>query len=109
MKKVLKPLNEAINDVKKLVWPTLSTLDVIKIMRYSPNWNPSLEQAEAEVQLTPLEYLNVTTALEKCDDIFDVEFVKKLYKIKPANNEQILDTILVFSGDKQFLDNLMFS
>ena len=40
MEKTGKPLNEALQDIKKLVWPNLSIEDVIRFMKFSPAWRP---------------------------------------------------------------------
>ena len=40
MKKTRKQLNEALQDIKKLVWPNLSIENVIRFMKFSPTWRP---------------------------------------------------------------------
>ena len=40
MEKTGKPLNEALQDIKKLVWPNLSIENVIRFMKFSPTWRP---------------------------------------------------------------------
>jgi hypothetical protein len=60
-----KLLTEAISDIKKLVWPNLNPLDVIRIMRFSSSWKPDLELAEIEVELSDQEYNNIIAALDK--------------------------------------------
>ena len=40
MEKTGKSLNEALQDIKKLVWPNLSIEDVIRFMKFSPAWRP---------------------------------------------------------------------
>lgn len=40
MEKTGKPLNEALQDIKKLVWPNLGIEDVIRFMKFSPAWRP---------------------------------------------------------------------
>jgi hypothetical protein len=52
MKKSIKILNESIQDIKKLVWPNLSMHDVVRFMKFSPSWKPSLENIEIETELS---------------------------------------------------------
>ena len=40
MEKTGKPLNAALQDIKKPVWPNLGVEDVIRFMKFSPAWRP---------------------------------------------------------------------
>ena len=92
-----KLLTEAISDIKKLVWPNLNPLDVIRIMRFSSSWKPDLELAEIEVELSDQEYNNIIAALDK---FYEKKLQSNnLFKIqKPQNNTS--SNFLIFKGNK---------
>lgn len=52
VKNVIRRLDEALQDIKKLIWPALGAADVIRFARFSPTWRPQVERAEVEVELT---------------------------------------------------------
>ena len=64
MEKTRKPLNEALQDIKKLVWPNLSIEDAIRFMKFSPTWRPQLEFTEIEIELTDKQRTETVAMLD---------------------------------------------
>ena len=64
MEKTRKPLNEALQDIKKLVWPNLSIEDAIRFMKFSPTWRPQLELTEIETELTDKQRTETVAMLD---------------------------------------------
>lgn len=90
MEKNGKPLNEALQDIKKLVWPNLGVEDVIRFMKFSPAWRPQLERAEIETELTDEQRAETVAMLDA--------FYKELLGREDFNAERDRDPIVKISG-----------
>ena len=86
MEKTGKPLNEALQDIKKLVWPDLGIENVIRFMKFSPAWRPQLERTEIEIELTDEQYAEVVSILD--------DFYKELLDREDFNAERDRDPIV---------------
>ena len=86
MEKTGKPLNEALQDIKKLVWPNLGIEDVIRFMKFSPAWRPQLERAEIETELTDEQRAETVAMLDA--------FYKELLDREDFNAERDRDPIV---------------
>ena len=86
MEKTGKPLNEALQDIKKLVWPDLGIENVIRFMKFSPAWRPQLERTEIEIELTDEQYAEVVSLLD--------DFYKELLDREVFNAERDRDPIV---------------
>lgn len=86
MEKTGKPLNEALQDIKKLVWPNLSIEDVIRFMKFSPTWRPQLERTEIETELTDEQRAETVAMLDA--------FYKELLDREDFNAERDRDPIV---------------
>ena len=86
MEKTGKPLNEALQDIKKLVWPDLGIENVIRFMKFSPAWRPQLERTEIEIELTDEQYAEVVSLLD--------DFYKELLDREDFNAERDRDPIV---------------
>ena len=86
MEKTGKPLNEALQDIKKLVWPNLSVEDVIRFMKFSPAWRPQLERTEIEAELTDEQRAETVAMLDV--------FYKELLGREDFNAERDRDPIV---------------
>ena len=86
MEKTGKPLNEALQDIKKLVWPNLSIEDVIRFMKFSPAWRPQLERTEIETELTDEQRAETVAMLDA--------FYKELLDREDFNAERDRDPIV---------------
>ena len=86
MEKTGKPLNEALQDIKKLVWPDLGIENVIRFMKFSPAWRPQLERTEIEIELTDEQYAEVVSLLD--------DFYKELLNREDFNAERDRDPIV---------------
>ena len=92
MEKTGKPLNEALQDIKKLVWPDLGIDDVIRFMKFSPAWRPQLERVEIETELTDEQRAEVVSMLD--------DFYKELLGREDFNAERDRDPIVKISGSQ---------
>ena len=92
MEKTGKPLNEAIQDIKKLVWPNLSIEDVIRFMKFSPAWRPQLERTEIEMELTDDQHAETVATLDG--------FYKELLGREDFNAERDRDPIVSIKAAK---------
>ena len=86
MEKTGKPLNEALQDIKKLVWPNLGVEDVIRFMKFSPAWRPQLERTEIETELTDEQRAETVAMLDA--------FYKELLDREDFNAERDRDPIV---------------
>lgn len=86
MEKTGKPLNEALQDIKKLVWPNLGIEDVIRFMKFSPAWRPQLERTEIETELTGEQRAETVAMLDA--------FYKELLDREDFNAERDRDPIV---------------
>ena len=86
MEKTGKPLNEALQDIKNLVWPNLSIEDVIRFMKFSPAWRPQLERTEIETELTDEQRAETVAMLDA--------FYKELLDREDFNAERDRDPIV---------------
>ena len=86
MEKTGKPLNEALQDIKKLVWPNLGIEDVIRFMKLSPAWRPQLERTEIETELTDEQRAETVAMLDA--------FYKELLDREDFNAERDRDPIV---------------
>ena len=86
MEKTGKPLNEALQDIKKLVWPNLGIEDVIRFMKFSPAWRPQLERTEIETELTDEQRAETVAMLDA--------FYKQLLDREDFNAERDRDPIV---------------
>lgn len=86
MEKTGKPLNEALQDIKKLVWPNLGIEDVIRFMKFSPAWRPQLERTEIETELTDEQRAETVAMLDA--------FYKELLDREDFNVERDRDPIV---------------
>lgn len=86
MEKTGKLLNEALQDIKKLVWPNLGIEDVIRFMKFSPAWRPQLERTEIETELTDEQHAETVAMLDA--------FYKELLNREDFNAERDRDPIV---------------
>ena len=86
MEKTGKPLNEALQDIKKLVWPNLGIEDVIRFMKFSPAWRQQLERTEIETELTDEQRAETVAMLDA--------FYKELLDREDFNAERDRDPIV---------------
>ena len=92
MEKTGKPLNEALQDIKKLVWPDLGIENVIRFMKFSAAWRPQLERTEIETELTDEQRAEVVSMLDN--------FYKELLGREDFNAERDRDPIVSIKAAK---------
>jgi hypothetical protein len=105
MKKSIKNLNESIQDIKKLVWPNLSMHDVVRFMKFSPSWKPSLENIEIETELSSELYEALISELDSLYNENQISNRKQYIDINPINSSSNNNNIKL-TGEKKLIDGL---